>query len=155
MCSCSDCSDRLSGATSTLIRRIRLPFSRILNISQDEQNSFGVIIAEQASGIPSQELRESVQRYVSTRRQVIRSLEALDQEADFLFSNLRSYVRTKREEGVTDFRSILESYYSEVLDIERYGDRSVKSSLTRRFKGLVRKHSPSDPKYQKQLDTFV
>jgi hypothetical protein len=84
------------------------------------------------------------------------SREILDSEAKKLYKCLVVYAKSYRDEGITDFSIILDSFYSDVLDLDpKLSSRGIKSSLTRRFKRLMRKNRVDDPKCQKTLDDFI
>jgi len=78
----------------------------------------------------------------------------LDSETERLYSCFRDYVKSRRGEQIQNVSEILAEFYSEVLGLNG-DDRAVKSSLTRRFKRLMRKYNSSDPRYQKTLDDFI
>jgi len=48
------------------------------------------------------------------------------------------YVKSRKGEEVQSFSEVLAEFYSEVLELDG-GDRAVKTSLTKRFKKLMRK----------------
>ena len=75
-------------------------------------------------------------------------------EVEKLYPYFREYVKSRKDEGVQSFSEVLAEFYSEVLELNDE-DKAVKSSITRRFKKLVKKHNVSDPRYQKTLDNFI
>jgi len=100
-------------------------------------------------------MKTSFRRYVKASRGSSLSREILDSEAKRLFRHLVAYAKSCREEGISDFSAILESFYSDILDLDSNGSRRVRGSLTRRIKSLMRKSRVNDPRCQRTLDEYV
>jgi len=105
---------------------------------------------------PLNEMKTSLRRYVKASHGSSLSREILDSEAKKFYRYFVAYAKSCREDGITGFSAILESFYSDILDLDCNGScRSVKSSLTRRIKSLMRKSYVNDPRYQKTLDRYI
>jgi len=76
--------------------------------------------------------------YVEARRRSSLSREVLDSEAKKLFSYFLEYVQSRKGEQVQSFADLLEEFYSEVLGLDGIERRGIRSSLTRRFKKMLR-----------------
>ena len=82
------------------------------------------------------------------------SSEVLDFEAERLYFHFRDYVKSRKGEQAQSLSEVLAEFYSE-LGFDGVDSRGVRSSLTRRFKKLIRKYSASDSENQKKLDEFI
>ena len=101
-----------------------------------------------------EELKSCLRRYVEAKRKSSLSRDVSDSEAEKLFSYFQEYVRSRRDEEVQSFADVLDGFYSVLglgSDIE---NRNIRSSLTKRFKRLVRKYNASDSGSQRKLDEF-
>lgn len=118
----------------------------------------GIITGEEYSKdrhppFPLKELKNSLHRYIEARSRSRLSSEILDSETEKLYSCFRDYVKSRKSEEVQGFSEVLAEFYSEVLGLN-CENKDIKSSLTKRFKKLVRKYNVNDPQYQRTLDDF-
>lgn len=105
---------------------------------------------------PSRELHESVKRYADAILKAESYHKRLYEEAEKLFPYFVKYAKAERQEKQTNLPSIIDTFYSEVLGMScDCQDKSVRASLTRRFKKLMRKYVSDDPRYQVKLDKFM
>ena len=105
---------------------------------------------------PLKDLKDSLRRYVEARRRTSLNSGVLEAEAEGIHKHLVAYAKACREDGATDFSTILEGFYSDVLGLDSsVGNSVVKRSLTRRFGRIARKYIVSDPEKQRTLDDFA
>lgn len=106
--------------------------------------------------LPLKELDESLKRYVDAKLKVETYQKRLYEEAENMFPHFIKYARAEQEEKQTNLPSIMDNFYCEVLGLScGPQDRLVRSSLTRRFKKLMKNHISYNPRYQKKLDGFM
>lgn len=96
-------------------------------------------------------MKDSLRKYIEARRGLRLNSEVMDSEAERIYSCFRDYVISVNDGRAHKFSEVLADFYSDMLFLEDR-DRTVKSSLTRRFRKLSRKYNVSNPKYQKTLD---
>jgi hypothetical protein len=107
-------------------------------------------------GFPTRELHESVKRYSDAMLKAESYHRRLYDEAENLFPYFVKYAKAEQKEKQTNLPSIIDNFYYEVLGLScDSSDKSIRSSLTRRFKKLMRKHVSDDPRYQIRLDKFI
>jgi len=105
---------------------------------------------------PIKELHESVKRYTDAKMKTESYHKRLYEEADNMFPYFVKYAKAEQQEKQTNLPSIIDNFYSEVLGLSCDSqDKTVRASLTRRFKKLLKKHVVDDPKYQAKLDGFL
>jgi len=105
---------------------------------------------------PIEELQESVKRYVDAKMKAESYYKRLHEEAEKMFPYFVKYARAEQQQKQTSLPSIIDNFYFEVLGLScNAQDKSVRVSLTRRFKKLLKKHVVDDPKYQAKLDGFL
>lgn len=76
-------------------------------------------------------------------------------ESENLFSHFIRYTKEKNGE-TSGFSKTVQAFYNDVLNMEcDSNDRAIRSSLTKRFRKLMKRHSRDDPKYQIPLDEFL
>ena len=105
---------------------------------------------------PSRELHESVKRYADAILKAESYHKRLYDEAAKMFPYFVKYAKAEQQENQVNLTSIMDNFYCEVLGLSCDSqDKSVRASLTRRFKKLMRKYGSDDPKYQIKLDKFM
>jgi len=90
---------------------------------------------------------------MEARRRSSLSREVLDSEAKKLFFYFREYVQSKKDEQVQSFTDVLAEFYSDV-GLDGNDSRGIKSSLTRRFKKMLRRYNAGSSENQRKLDEF-
>lgn len=84
------------------------------------------------------------------------NLGILEAEAEGIYKHFAAYAKACREDGIISFSTILENFYSDVLDLDsNVGSSVVKISLTRRFRKIARKYTVSDPEKQRTIDDYI
>jgi hypothetical protein len=105
---------------------------------------------------PARELHESVKRYADAILKVESYHKRLFVEAENMFPYFVKYAKAEQQEKQTNLPSIIDTFYCEVLGMScDCQDKSVRASLTRRFKKLLKSHVINDPKYQVKLEEFL
>lgn len=105
---------------------------------------------------PARELHESVKRYADAMLKAESYHRRLYEEAESMFPYFVKYAKAEQQEKQTNLPSIIDNFYFEVLGMScDCQDKSVRASLTRRFKRLLKSHVVDDPKYQIKLDKFM
>lgn len=106
--------------------------------------------------LPMKELNESLKRYVDAKFKGETYRKRQCEEAETMFPYFVKYAKAEQQENQTSLPSIMDNFYCEVLGLSCDSqDKSVRASLTRRFKKLMRKYVSDDPKYQIKLDKFM
>jgi hypothetical protein len=106
--------------------------------------------------LPLKEINESLKRYVDAKLKVETYRKRLYEEAEAMFPHFVKYVKAEQQESQVSLPSIIDNFYYEVLGLSHDSqDKSVRASLTRRFKKLMRKYVSDDPRYQIKLDKFM
>jgi hypothetical protein len=104
---------------------------------------------------PTRELNESIKRYADAMVKAGSYHKRLFDEAEKMFPYFVKYAKAEQQEQ-TSLSSIMDNFYFEVLGLScNAQDKSVRVSLTRRFKKLLKKRVVDDPKYQVKLDGFL
>jgi hypothetical protein len=107
-------------------------------------------------GFPIRELKESIKRYTDAKSKADAYQKRLYEEAENLFLYFVKYAKTEHTEKPTSFPTIIDNFYLDILGMPCDSqDKSIRASLTRRFKKMMKKHIIDDPKYQAKLDTFM
>ena len=101
------------------------------------------------------DVRASVKAYVKARRRASLSRSVLDAEAEKLYHCFRDYVKSRKCEQAHSFSDVLAGFYSEVLGLDDKESRRTRSSLTTRFKSMMRKYNIGDSGNQRKLDEFL
>jgi len=101
----------------------------------------------------SSDVKTSVKAYVEARLRSGLSREVLDSEAKRLFSYFREYAQSKKGEQVQSFTGVLAEFYSEV-GLDGIDSKGIRSSLTRRFKKMIRRYNAGNSENQRKLDEF-
>lgn len=105
---------------------------------------------------PIDELQDSVKRYVDAKMKTESYSKQLHEEAEKMFPYFVRYAKAEQQQNQTSLPSIIDNFYSDVLGLPcNAQDRFVRSSLTREFKKLLKKHVADDPRYQVKLDEFL
>ncbi len=141
----NDSSDRINGnyGHSFVGKRILKKQSRISMLLENQE-------------LPTKELIESIKRYADAMVKVGYYHKRLFDEAEKMFPYFVKYAKAEQQEKQNSLPSIIDNFYFEVLGLSCDSqDKSVRTSLTRRFKKLLKKHVIDDPKYQIKLDEFL
>ena len=108
------------------------------------------------NGYSLQDVGASVKAYVEASRRASLSRGVLDSEAEKLYHCFRDYVKSMNCEQVQkSFSDFLAEFYSEVLGLDDKESRGIRSSLTRRFKKMIKKYNAGDSGNQRKLDEFL
>lgn len=102
-----------------------------------------------------EDVRLSLKRYSIAKHEVNLYIQTLQIESERLFSHFIKYAQEQCENS-RGFSEIIEGFYSEILDMKcDLKDRALRTSLTKRFKKLMKRHLRDNSKYQIQLDEFL
>jgi hypothetical protein len=113
-------------------------------------------MSDDGNGFPLKELHESIKRYTDAKMKAESYNKRLYEEAEAMFPYFVKYAKAEQQEKQKDLPSIIDNFYFEVLGLSCDSqDKFVRSSLTRKFKRLLKKHVIDDPRYQKKLDGFL
>jgi len=113
-------------------------------------------MSDDGNSLPSKELHESIKRYADAKLKADSYQKKIYDEAENLFLYFVKYAKAEQQEKQNRLPSIIDNFYFEVLGLSCDSqDKSVRTSLTRRFKKLLKKHVIDDPKYQIKLDEFL
>lgn len=105
--------------------------------------------------LATKELNESIKRYADAVVKVGLYHKRLFDEAEKMFPYFVKYAKAEQHQQAR-LSSMMDNFYHEVLGMTCDArDKSVRMSLTRRFKKLLKKHVVDDPKYQVKLDGFL
>lgn len=108
------------------------------------------------NGFPTRELHESIKRYADSMLKAESYHKRLYEEAENMFPYFVKFAKSEQQEKQSKLPLIIDTFYSEVLGMScDCQDKSVRASLTRRFKKLLKSHVVDDPKYQIRLDKFM
>jgi len=105
--------------------------------------------------LPIEELHESIKRYTEAKLKADSYQKRLYNEAENLFSYFIKYAKNEYNEKPS-LSEIMDNFYFDILGMSCDSqDKSIRASLTRRFKKQMKKHIVDDPKYQVKLDEFL
>ncbi len=77
----------------------------------------------------------------------------VNSEAEKLFHSLFTYAREKRDQNVNDFTEIVSGFYRQML--REYDGGVSRSSLVKRFLGVMKDYIDTDPRYQMRIDEVL
>lgn len=104
---------------------------------------------------PIKELHESLKRYSDAKTKAGLYQQRLCDEAEKLFSHFIRYAQENNEEP-RGFSSTVEAFYYDVLNMDcDFHDRTIRSSLTKRFRKLMKRHIKDNSTDQVKLDDFM
>ena len=113
-------------------------------------------MSDDGNGFPLKELRESIKRYTDAKIKAESYYKRLYEEAETIFPHFVRYAKAEQQDKQKDLPSIMDDFYFEVLGLSCDSqDKFVRSSLTRKFKRLLKKQVVDDPRYQKKLDGYL
>lgn len=97
----------------------------------------------------------SLKRYSISRQKANLYLETLQNESKKLFSHFIKYVKENNGEP-HGFSETVQAFYYDVLNMNcDFHDRTIRSSLTKRFRKLMKKYAEDDSTEQIKLDGFI
>ena len=103
----------------------------------------------------SGDTRLSLERYSIARQKAGLYLEMVRNESERLFSHFIEYVKENYEE-THGFSETVQAFYSDVLKMNcDVRDRAVRSSLTNRFRRLMKRCNKHNSIDQVKLDDFL
>lgn len=104
---------------------------------------------------PIKELRESLKLYSEAKTKAGLYQQRLCDEAEKLFSHFIRYAKENAGEP-RGFSNTVEAFYYDVLNMTcDFHDRTIRSSLTKRFKKLMKKSIGNNSDDQVKLDDFM
>lgn len=113
-------------------------------------------MSDDGNGFPLQELHESIKRYTDAKMKAESYNKKLYEEAEVMFPYLVKYAKAEQQEKQEGLPLIIDNFYFEILGLPCDSqDSFVRSSLTRKFKRLLKKHIIDDARYQKKLDGYL
>ena len=103
----------------------------------------------------SDDNQRSLKCYSIARQKLNVYLETLQNESEKLFSNFIRYTKENNEE-IRGFSETVQAYYYDVLHMNcDFHDRNTRSSLTQRFKKLMKRYVRDTSNNQARLDDFM
>ena len=97
----------------------------------------------------------SLKRYSISRQKVNLDLETLQNESEKLFFHFIRYAKENDGES-RGFSETVQGFYYDVLNLNcDFRDRTIRSSLTKRFKKLMKKYVRDNSTEQAKLDGFI
>ena len=103
----------------------------------------------------SDDVELSLKRYSVARQKASLYSKTLQNESEKLFSHFVRYIKENNGEP-RGFSETVQAFYYDVLNMDcDFHDRTIRSSLTRRFRKLMKKYARDDSTEQAKLDGFM
>ena len=103
----------------------------------------------------SDDVRLSLKRYSVAKQRANLYLQKLRNESERLFFHFIRYTKENNGEP-RGFSETVQAFYYDVLNLNcDCHDRTIRSSLTKRFRKLVNKYTRDDSTEQAKLDGFI
>lgn len=97
----------------------------------------------------------SLKRYLDAKQKAGFYQKALQDESENLFSHFVKYAKEHDEEPC-GFSEKIDGFYYEILNMScDIHDRAIRTSLTRRFKKLMKRYVKDNSRNQVKLDEFM
>jgi hypothetical protein len=103
----------------------------------------------------SDDVQLALKRYSIARQKASLYIETLQNESERLFSHFVRYAKENTGEP-RGFSETLQAFYYNILNMECDShDRAIRSSLTKRFKKLMKRHIRDNSNNQVKLEEFL
>lgn len=100
-------------------------------------------------------IQTSLKSYSIAQQKVSLYYKILQNESERLFSYFVGYVKENNGEP-RSFSETIRAFYYDVLNMDYdFHDRTIRSSLTKRFRKLLKRHTRDNSRNQVKLDDFL